>query len=207
MGVLLQYLLTFVLLYKYVAIFLITFIGALAIPIPASSVLIASGFFVTQGYLDMSYVFLAGLLGNIAGDNAAYWLARRYGETAFKKIGLKRFLKSSSFEGLENRLTRHPVITIFFSRFVTALTPAVNVLSGLAKLRYGKFLAIEAIGEAIDVAIMCACGFIFGDNWEYLEKTVGTFTIIVIIVVVLVILAVWRKLARNRNGTKEDKAK
>jgi hypothetical protein len=89
-GVILQSLLTFVLLYKYVAIFVISFFAALSFPLPSSAVLIASAFFATEGYFNFILVYLIALIANIASDIVAYWLARWYGEKVFFKSRVKK---------------------------------------------------------------------------------------------------------------------
>lgn len=185
MGVLLQSLLTYVLVYKYAAIFLITGIAAVGFPIPAVTILVASAFFATEGYLNFAWVLVAGAMGNIAGDNVGYWLARRYGEPLLIKIGLRRVLQSQILKKLEGKVTSHPITTVFLSRFVGGLTPVVNTLAGLGKMRYLKFFVLDVAGETVDVALVCAGGFLFGSNWQSVGDVVGKFVIIIAIAVIL----------------------
>ena len=195
MGSFFQTLLTYILLYKYVAIFLMLFLDALAVPIPAGSAFIASAFFASQGYLNFTYVFLAGLLGNVLGDGACYWLARICGKPLLRKIGLSRLIENSRFVRLETRLAAHEITTVFTSRFV--LTPVVNLIAGLAEMKFGVFFIVCVIGEAIDVSLMALIGFMFGRDWEYMGRILGNFELISTVLVVLAILVVWRGYARK----------
>ena len=196
MPSLLQALLTDVLVYKYVAIFLITFLGALALPLPSNSIVTASAFFALQGYLSLPFVFLAGLLGNIAGDLSAYVLARTYGTRIFKRIGLGKALAAPTVKGVEQKIYQHPFSTVFFSRFVTALTPVVNVFAGMARVSLATFLVAETVGAIGEITIACAMGVIFGDNWQYIQDLLGKVASIVCVILILLIVVVWR--ARKR---------
>ena len=75
-----QYLLSFLLLYKYFGLFLVALVSSIALPIPASTALAAAGGYAAQGYLNIYAVLGITLLGSMAGDLFGYFLARRYGE-------------------------------------------------------------------------------------------------------------------------------
>src|SRR3989344_5451402 len=68
--------LSFLLVYKYAALFAITFVAALILPLPASTTIVAANVFAFQGYLNFPAVFCAALLGNIAGDNLGNFISR-----------------------------------------------------------------------------------------------------------------------------------
>ena len=186
-----QQLLTFVLLYKYGAIFLISFLAALSFPLPSTAILIASAFFSTEGYLNFTFVFLIGLFGNIFGDLAAYWLARRYGEKALIRVGLKKVLHSKTFHTLETKIVSHPYSTVIFSRFGSSITPVVSYLSGLANMQHRKFVTAVVIGEIADTALICALGFFFGENWNAIGNIVNDIIFVVALLVLLVVVLRW----------------
>ena len=67
-----QYLLSFLLLYKYWGLFLVAVLSSVVLPIPASTALSAAGGFASQGYLNI-YAFLGvTLFGSILGDMLDY---------------------------------------------------------------------------------------------------------------------------------------
>lgn len=173
-------LLPYVLVYKYLAIFVITFLGALALPLPSGSMLAAASAFAVQGYLNFPLVLLTGIAGNIAGDNSGYWLVRRFGLPVLEKLRLTRFFKKKDLEGAREQIERHPIFAIYFSRFMTAIAPAVNVACGLTGFPYKKYLFFETLGEISECTVFCALGYIFGSNWEYVNQLSGKLWIIVI---------------------------
>ena len=100
MELILSTFLTFLLLYKYIGLFVISFLAALLLPLPSSSILAAAGAFAAQGYFSISYVLIVAFLGNILGDAAGYFLAQKMGTAALQRIGFRKILSSS----LSNKL-------------------------------------------------------------------------------------------------------
>ncbi len=200
MGMILQSLLTFVLLYKYAAIFVISFLAALSFPLPSSAILIASAFFATEGYFNFVVVYFVALFANIAGDLAAYWLARRYGEKVFLKVGLKKVLASQTMHLFEQKLVSHPYSTVIFSRFGSSITPIVSYLSGLAKMHHRTFTISVIIGEIADTALICALGYFFGENWTAIENVMSEVITAIILIILLVITIRWRVNRRKKSS-------
>lgn len=165
-----SFLLSYVLLYKYPAILVITFVGALALPLPSGTILMASAAFAAQGYLSFFWIVIIGIIGNIVGDNTGYWLARQYGVKALKWLGMGKLVDSEKYHQINQGLYDHPVFFIFISRYMTGVAPAVNVISGLTALSYKRYLIFEALGECAEVLTFAGLGYVFGVNWEYINR-------------------------------------
>jgi|SRR3989344_952083 len=161
-----SFFLTFLLLYKYAALFVIAFVAALILPIPASTTLAAAGAFSSQGYLDLGTVLIVAFMANVAGDIAGYLLARRYGEAVLYKIGFRRVLESSRYRALREYFLSSQWSLIYFSRFLTQIGPAVNLLSGLVKVPYKIFFLFDVLGEASYVLLYALAGYFLGSQWE-----------------------------------------
>jgi membrane-associated protein len=181
MNPVLEFLLPYVVIYKYVAIFIITFLGAFALPLPSGSMLTAASAFAVRGDggLQVGWIFAVGLAGNLAGDNAGYWVVRLYGLQVLERLGLGRFFKPAQLEGARQKLHDHPIMAIYSTRFLTALAPAVNVAAGLSRLSYKRYLLFESLGELTEVTFFCLLGWLFGNNWEYISGLSGWFLVII----------------------------
>jgi len=178
MNIVVQTLLPYVLIYKYLAIFIITYLGAILLPLPSGTILMAAAAFSTQGYFNWFIIWLIGWIGNVAGDNSGYWIARHYGQKVLRKIGFRRMLDSKNFDTTAAQIHDHPVLTIVSSRFMTAVAPSVNVICGLSKMDYLRYLTYEALGELTEVTIFCGLGYFFGSNWQYVDQLFGKAWII-----------------------------
>lgn len=158
--------LSYLLLYKYVALFVIAFVAALILPVPASSTLAAAGAFASQGYFDFATVIMVALAANIAGDATGYMLARKYGEAALSTIGFRRILRSRRYQKLSRYIFEYPQSLIYFTRFLTEAGPAVNLLAGLSRVPPKTFFLFDILGETSYVILYGSAGYILGSQWE-----------------------------------------
>lgn len=197
MGNIVGPLLSYVLLYKYFAIFVITYLGAIAFPLPSGTVVMASTAFATQGYLSVPLVFLTALLGNVAGDNSGYWLTRRYGVRFLHFVGLRKVVTSKNYQRLYEEIDHHPIIIIYLSRFMTGIAPTVNVISGTTRLPFKKYITFEFLGECTEVGFFTLSGYFFGANWSYIEQFSAESWVLLLSGAVLTYLA-WRFLIKKR---------
>lgn len=199
MNPILPFLLSYVVVYKYIAIFIITFLGAFALPLPSGSMLTAASAFAVRGDggLEVGWIFVVGLAGNLAGDSAGYWLVRLYGLEVLEKMRLGRFFKPERLDAARQQLDEHPMLSIYSSRFLTAVAPAINVVSGITKLPFRRYLLFESLGEFSEVLFFCILGYIFGSNWEYVSKLSGWLLVIVLTSMVLSVM-IWRKLLKKK---------
>ena len=194
MNFLTQIILPYLLLYKYWAIFGITLVAALAFPIPPGTLLMAAAAFAAQGYLSFAGIIAAGSLGNIAGDNIGYWIARVYGKRVLNKIGFKKTLESQKYKNIEARILKKPKLLIFFSRFEVFSNLAVNLICGLSGLSYKKYFLYESIGEIAQVSIYCGIGYVVGDNWQVVSGLITNFLIFIILIAALFVVIFWKKI-------------
>lgn len=163
-------LLSWLLLYKYALLFGVFFLSALALPLPGNTLLLATGAFASQGYMNFPLAFLTVLVANVAGDVAGFVLADLYGQRVVEKLRIKR----SYLEGMEKYVSRHPRATIFLSRFGGTLDPVVNILSGLGEVSLRTFLIFDVLGNAVSLFLVITAGYYLGDYWQSFSGVVST---------------------------------
>ena len=192
---LLNKILPLILLYKYTALFVITFFASLLNITPASPSLIASGSFIAEGYLNYWQVFIFGFLGTVLGDITAYLLSYYYSKEILMRIGFKKILNSKSFSKVERLFEKNSGKTIFLSRFfLTSFGPVVNLIAGFSKINYKKFIIYDILGELIYVFILTGVGYLFANNWEYISQLFTYIsTVLVIIVLIVLVLYLYKK--------------
>lgn len=104
---------------------------------------------------------------------------------------------SEKFHEINHQISNHPVMIVYASRFFTGIAPAVNVISGLAKLRYRKYLTFEFLGECTEVAFFCMMGYIFGANWEYLNQ-LGKWAWLLVVGGIIITYLIWKYILKWR---------
>ena len=163
-------LLSYVLIYKYYALFLISFVAAIGVPLPLDMTIVAVGTFAGEGYLNSYIAATIIIVGNILGDIFDYWLAWKYGHTIVRDKYARRY---PFFVHLEKYLQNHSRITIFVTRFVGVLSPLTNFLSGYTKIPPKKFIIYVLLGDFVDDLLLFVVGFIVGDYWQNLSGSIS----------------------------------
>jgi membrane-associated protein len=201
-GSILGVLLSYILLYKYLTIFIATFLAGIIVPIPDSELLMAVGAFAGQGYLNCYLVLAAGLAGNTLGDLVDFFLARRYGTAVLRKFRLE---KRKFVGALEAEVRRDAPFMIFATRIAGTLGPAVNIFSGISGISFKKFLFYDITGNLVDIGGLLLIGYTVGSYWESFSDVIGI--IVAIAVIIIIIFTLWRTsrriVMRNSKGKNE----
>jgi membrane protein DedA with SNARE-associated domain len=193
MNLLLQTIVPYLLLYKYVTIFTIAFGAAFIVPIPSGSILMAASAYANAGYFNIYLVIILSILGNILGDNFGYWVARKYGKEVLSRVGFRRILESDSFKTISDKFNKHPGFIIFISRFEVLSTLSVNLLSGISKTYYKKYILHEVLGSISQVCFYSLVGYFFAENWQSINTTVGRISLVIALALILFIISFSKK--------------
>jgi membrane-associated protein len=140
----------------WVVLFFATFLSCLAVPVPASFVMLAGGAFASTGDLDLAEVVLAPFVGAILGDNLGFWIGRRAGQR------LTKLRHSAPGQRAAQYLLRRGTVAVYLSRWLfSPLGPYVNFLAGGAALPWRRFILADIAGEATWVGLYVALGYAF----------------------------------------------
>jgi membrane-associated protein len=191
-------LLSFLLLYKYVAIVVIVFLAGLVLPLPSNTILLAAGAFVSQGYMNGIAVFFSALVANIIGDSLGYSLTRFWGT---RIVNMKKLEHSKVF-GKVNRFFRsHRGLTIFVTRFLGTPAVIVNFLAGLDRIPFRSFVGYDIVGNALDTACFLTIGYVLGsysDNYSDIAELIAA--IVLVAGLIFLIFKVFLKKTSNSNS-------
>lgn len=181
----LDQILTILIAYQYWALLIIVFFAALLNITPASPALIATGSLVALGRLDYSLVFFFGLAGSVAGDLLAYSLAFIYGQDVLIRLGFRRLLNSNKFQQIEKYFTHNSTRTIFVSRFfLTSFGPVINLIAGLARIDFKKFIICSLFGQIIYVLLLTSIGYLGARHWQYISNLYGYLASVLVLITV-----------------------
>lgn len=163
MNYFLTTLLSYLLLYKYVALFLIIFSSAIIVPWPENTLLLAAGAFAGQGYFNIWGLFFVALGANVLGDIIDFVLTKTWGYAFIKQHHIKKY---RSVDRINQYVNDHAGITILLTRFTGTIGPVVNFLSGLVGVSYQRFIIFDVIGNILDIGLFLVAGFILGTVWQ-----------------------------------------
>ena len=185
MNGVLNWLLSSLLLYRYPALFLIEYTGAIIIPWPVNVLLLAVGAFASHGYFDVWTALAVAVTGNCAGDLTDYFLTRRYGEPVIRFFRLHRL---RFFAPLQEEFRADAAITVFTTRFAGSLSSVANFIAGLVQVPFATFFIWDLIGNIIEPAAALGLGYAVGDYWNDLSDIFDLFAAIAATAIILFIL-------------------
>lgn len=198
MNYIIQNIIPYLILYKYLTIFIIAFAAAFIVPVPSGSILIAASAFASIGYFNLFWVITISILGNIIGDNLGYFVARKYGKEVLSHVGFRRIFKSKNYMTIESKFSKHSGAIIFVSRFEVLSTLSVNLLSGISRIPYRKFLIHEFTGSIAQVCMYSLIGYFFVDSWQSVNSTIGAVSFLAILALVILFITFGKKTIMNQ---------
>lgn len=193
MSGILQHIASLILIYRYPALFIVSFLSSLGVPVPAAASAVAAAAFASQGYLSISLLIFFGAAGNIIGDLTMYWLMRRYGKRVLYWLHLKRLADSHLLSNVEGTVDTYKAPIIIASRFQDQATTLVNIISGLGRMNLKRFAIFVSIGDFLQIAFYIGLGVVFSDNWQAIYDTLSKFSWIIGLVVAIVVVVISTK--------------
>ncbi len=154
---------------------LTTFLSCLALPVPASLLMLTAGAFAAAGDLSLSETALLALIGAVMGDQAGYLIG-----TA-GSAGLRRRLGRGKSAAVAMRAAalaeRWGGTGVFLSRWLfSPLGPYVNFAAGAAGIGWPRFTIWGAVGEVVWVTLYVGLGYGFAANIEALASLLGNLS-------------------------------
>lgn len=177
-----------------VLVALVNFLACLAIPIPASLVMLAAGAFAAAGDLGVLPLWLAALAGACLGDQSGYWLGRSFGPRLIDRLQRRR-RTAALVDRAVTWLEQQRLPAIFLSRWaVSALCPYVNFSAGAARINWAGFTLPAVAGTSVWVSIYIGLGHAFSADIRELASVLGNLAAAIGFAVVAVILGsiLWR---------------
>jgi membrane-associated protein len=189
----------------YTVLFLGAFFETL---IPFSLAILGEVFFLSGallaglGALNIWIVMLVLYLGGILGDNASYWIGRRYG------VGLFGWLASWPLFGCLFRaenygrgrafFQRRGATAVFVARFSGPFSWIMPALAGTFRLNYATFLCFNSLGVVLGISQFILLGYFFGSHLDTIMGWLERYGVVVATILLLMSLAGWRLVSHFR---------
>ncbi|WP_319483667.1 DedA family protein [uncultured Cohaesibacter sp.] len=145
-------------------IFVTLALGAMAVPLPSSMLMIAAGSFASSGDIDLYTAMAAAYVGFLLGDQLAFNIAHLAGPSL-----MVRFRKSARVAPMVNRaerlLNKRGVLAVLIAHTVASpVGPWMNYLCGAARMKWLHFSLASLFGAACWVAAYGLVGYYFADR-------------------------------------------
>jgi membrane-associated protein len=151
--------------WTYGIVFLLALLDALLPVVPSETVVITAGVVAGAGGLDVALIIVAAACGAFAGDNAAFFVGRRFGRRA-----TGRFFRGEkgrkSIGWAESQLAERGGELIAVSRFIPGGRTAVTLSAGTLGFPWPRFVAFDAVAALIWAAYATLLGYVGGKAFE-----------------------------------------
>lgn len=166
--------------YGYVALVIGTFLEG-------EGILIAAGFAVHLGYLELPWVILAAFGGSLAGDQLYFFLGRMKGDTFLRKH--PRW--EAKVKKVWQLLDRYRTLLILGFRFAYGFRTVTPFAIGLSNIRACRFLVLNVIGALGWSIVVALLGYFFGSAAKAVAGDIRQYGRWIIAGIFLAVAAVW----------------
>ncbi|CUX80417.1 MAG: membrane-associated protein DedA [Roseibaca calidilacus] len=144
------------------------FLSCIALPIPASVLMLGAGAFAASGDFMLWQVLAVSWIAAMIGDQTGFQIGRAGGATLIARLQ-NRPSRARVIARARATVLRHGGIGVFLSRWLfSPLGPYVNLIAGAADLPRKRFTLWGALGEAVWVALYVGLGYAFAGRLDAL---------------------------------------
>jgi membrane protein DedA with SNARE-associated domain len=184
----------------YVAVFGLSFISSMGLPVGAELAVIYGGVLASgqiahePHHLNVVIVIVLATAGEVAGSLAGYLIGFYGGRALVDRFGKYVLLTHKDLDRAEAWFSRHGEPLVLFGRFIPLLRSFVSFAAGLGEMAIGKFLAFTIIGCAIWCTALASLGDALGSSYNHVLKAFSDagYALAALAVVAVVVLFVHR---------------
>lgn len=180
-----DYIITFLQEYGYVAMFVAMVLENANIPIPSEVVLGFAGYLIAQHIFDMTTTIIVGSLAGIIGSVLSYWIGQYGGRPLLLKYGKYVFFNEHKFQMAENLFDKYGGAAVFFGRLIPGVRTFISLPAGIARYPMHKFILWTVIGTLPWTILLVWMGAKLGAHWQDLIQYNHVFLYIVVAIVVV----------------------
>lgn len=186
-----EYVLGLVPTYGLYLIFTVVMLACLAIPLPASMLVLAAGGFAASGDLTLWRVVLVSFVAFVVGDQLAYRISYLAGPRLFARLRTNNKMDALIVKS-EDLLDRRGQSAVLLSHTILSPTcPYVSYLCGAGGMKWQAFSVVAVIGAALWTAAYVGLGYLFAGQLTQVADLLSDFFGFVIAGFVLIGSGAW----------------
>ena len=190
----------------YLAVFVLSFISSMGLPVGAELAIIYGGVLASgqitgePHHLNVVAVILVAALGEVLGSFAGYAIGYFGGRPAVDRFGKYVLLTHKDLDRAESWFAKRGEPVVLFGRFVPLLRSFVSFVAGLAEMSIGKFLIFTTIGCVVWCAVLTSVGYSLGSSYNHAIKAFSyAGYVAAALAVIAVAILFWHRLRAVRS--------
>jgi membrane protein DedA with SNARE-associated domain len=186
--------------YGYLAVAGFVLIEDFGVPVPGETILILGAVYAGTGRLNILLVALIGFLAAAVGDNIGFAIGHLGGRRLVERFGRYILLTPERLQKATDFFERHGGKIVVVARFIEGLRQANGIIAGITGMHWAKFLAFNALGAALWVAVWTSIGYFSGSHINTIYNAATRYsTYLAVAVAVLILAYITRRLWKHRH--------
>ncbi|MBV8463146.1 MAG: DedA family protein [Acidimicrobiales bacterium] len=192
----------------YLAIFVLSFISAMGLPVGAEVALIYGGVLASgqipnePHHLALWAVIVVAVVAEVLGSLAGYFIGFYGGRTLVDRVGKYVLLTHRDLDRAEAWFARRGDPFVLFGRFIPLIRSFVSFAAGLGEMALAPFLLFTVIGCTIWCTALCSLGYSLGATYNHVLKAFSyagyAAAVVAVIAVVLLLVHRYRTVREER---------
>ena len=184
--------------YGSLAVFVLMLAESACIPVPSEVIMMFGGALAAGAWPGahpaLFGVFVAGVLGNVAGSYIAWAVGKYAGQTAIRRWGRRVGIREHEIDKATAWFERHGPVAVLVGRVIPVIRTFISLPAGFADMSAGVFGVYTTLGAIPWTAVLAIAGYALGANWEHVANDFhGPTYAIAGIIVVGVVAAIIRR--------------
>jgi membrane protein DedA with SNARE-associated domain len=181
----------------YLAIFALTLLSTMLIPVGSELAMIYGGVLASgqvpnePHHLQLALVILAALGGELVGSFLGYSIGYFGGRPLVNRLGKYVLLTHKDLDRAEAWLDRRGEAFVFFGRLIPLVRSFVSVAAGLGEMTIGKFTVFTVAACAIWSTALCSLGYNLGTTYKHVVKDFSYAGYVAAVLVVILIVGMF----------------
>lgn len=157
-------------MWGFLIVFILMTVESSFVPFPSEVIMIPAAFMAARGELtftqpqiDLTIVFLCGLIGSLAGAYINYYLAMALGRPFLYRYGKYFLIKPDVLSRAEEIFLKYGEITTFICRLLPGIRQLISIPAGISRMPLSRFTLFTGLGAGIWSLFLIAIGYYFGN--------------------------------------------
>ena len=192
--------------YGYLAVAGLVLLEDFGVPVPGETVLILGAVYAGTGRLSVWLVGILAFLAAVTGDNIGFAIGHFGGRRLVERWGRYVLLTPERLDKATGFFERRGASIIVIARFVEGLRQANGIVAGTTGMHWARFLAFNAIGAALWVAVWTCVGYFSGNHITSIYNTASRYSTYFAIAVGVLLIGyiVWRVVRARRERARRS---
>lgn len=148
------------------------------------------GFLVHLRLFDFWPLFAVFYAADLVGDIGWYWIGRRYGHGFIARYGRYISITEEHVATVTKVFHRYhnPILLVSKVTMGLGFPGAVLFTAGLSKIPFGRYMALNMIGQVVWTGFLMGIGYYLGHFYEQISGAIGLVSSLVIMAIILAAL-------------------